>query len=335
MPPPRLPPVLEGRASQRVLGVVCGLVGLGSVVPLLAWVYGLGAFAAWFWGLAAPGLAFVAITGVALRRSGRYPTLLVALVSGAVGGLAATVAYDLVRGPFVALGYQLFAPVSSYGILILGAAHSSHLTETLGWLYNFANGIGFGVAYATIGLGRRWWWAIPFALALETTTVLTPYADIYGLRNHPDVIAIAYGAHVFYGVALGLIVERAAGWSASRDTLPPVSWALVATVVLIALWQQPWVVTAEPAPIAGRPAVVVSGGRFQPAWSRIPLGGCVVLDNRDASAYRLSLPAGAAPLPGHARRSYCFASAGVKRVQLNRVPYSGGWVLVDPALGPS
>src|SRR5207245_86489 len=199
MPPPRLPPVLEGRASQRVLGVVCGLVGLGSVVPLLAWVYGLGAFAAWFWGLAAPGLAFVAITGVALRRSGRYPTLLVALVSGAVGGLAATVAYDLVRGPFVALGYQLFAPLSPYGILIVGPA---------------------------------------------------------------------------------------AGWSASRDTLPPVSWALVATVVLIALWQQPWVVTAEPAPIAGRPAVVVSGGRFQPAWSRIPLGGCVVLDNRDASAYR-------------------------------------------------
>lgn len=327
-----LPPVLEGPWGQRVLAAACGLFGLCSVVPLLAWVYGLGSFAVWLWALAAPGLIFVAATGLFLRRTRGYPTLYVALVAGALGGLAATIAYDLVRGPFVALGYQLFSPINSYGILMLGATHSSHLSDTLGWLYNFWNGIGFGIGYAMVGLGRRWWWAIPWALALETTTIVTPYADVYGLRNHLDVIAIAYGAHVAYGVPLGLIVQRAAGWEALGPSQPPVSWALAAMAGLLALWQQPWVVNADPAAVAGHPAVAVSADRFQPAWTRVPDGGCVAVSNNDASTYRLSLPAGALPLTAHSRRSYCFSGAGVKRVQLNRVPYSGGWVLVDPSL---
>jgi hypothetical protein len=37
--------------------------------------------------------------------------------------------------------------MSSYGVLIVDGSYGTPLTETLGWAYNFENGIGFGVAY--------------------------------------------------------------------------------------------------------------------------------------------------------------------------------------------
>jgi len=319
---------------QRGLAGLCLLFGLGSVWPLLAWVYRLGSFAGWFWFFALPGALFVAGISVVCNRRRFHPALQVAVAAGLLGGLSATVAYDLVRVPFLVLGYRLFAPISTYGILMTLGAASSPGTETLGWLYNFMNGALFGVAYGMIGLGRRWWWAIPFALGLETMTVVTPYADVYGLRGKPDVIAIAYGAHVFYGVALGVVVQRAAAWRDSRQAPFPAWWAVATVVVVLVALNHPWTTGSylEPARrLRPQPAAVVVGARFQPEWLRVPVGGCVLLDNRDPVAYRLTAPAGAASLVAHGRQTYCFQSAGTKRIQLDRVPYSGGWVLVDPA----
>ena len=47
--------------------IAVGALGLCSVIPLLAWVYGLGSFAAWFWRLAFP--AAVVLGAVAWRAS--------------------------------------------------------------------------------------------------------------------------------------------------------------------------------------------------------------------------------------------------------------------------
>ena len=332
--PPHRAPLLSGPWKQRVLAGFGLLFGLGSVWPLLAWVYNLGSFAAWFWLLALPGALFIAAVAVTCNRRGIYPALQVAIAAGVLGGIAATIFYDVVRVPFLVLGYRLFAPISTYGILMTQASGSSPGTETLGWLYNFMNGTLFGVAYAMFGLGRRWWWAIPFALGLETMTVVTPYADVYGLRGKPDVIAIAYGAHVFYGVALGVVVQRAAAWRDSRQAPFPTWWAVAAVAVVLVALNHPWTTGSylEPASrLRPQPAAVVVGARFQPEWLRVPVGGCVLLDNRDPVAYHLTAPAGAATLVAHAPKTYCFKTAGTKRIQLDRVPYSGGWVLVDPA----
>lgn len=326
------PPVFHGPAGQRVLAVACGIFGLCSVAPLLTWVFGLGSFAAWFWLLAAPGLLLIVVIAVVLKRSGRYPDLYVALVAGALGGVVATLGYDLIRTPFLAAGYRLFAPIDSYGILILGSTHSTHATETVGWLYNFANGVGFGVGYSVLAVGRRWWWAIPWALGLETMTIVTPYADVYGLRGQLDIIAIAYGAHVAYGVPLGIIVQQAGRWRDAGEAFLPPSWALGGVIAALVLWQQPWIPSEAPPDDNGRPVAAVAGLRFVPEWLRVPVGGCLVLDNRDDIAYTPSAPAGAALLAPTSRRTYCFPSAGIKRVQLNGAPYSGGFVLVDPAM---
>ncbi len=329
----RRPPLLSGPSAQRVLAAACLVCGLCSVSPLLAWVYRLGPFQVWYLAVTLPGLALIALILLVIRRLGRHPDLQVAIVAGALGGIAGTIGYDLSRVPLVALGFRLFAPVSSYGLLMTDSIHGSPLTEFLGWTFNFTNGTGFGIAYAMLGLGRRWGWAIPFAFGLETMTIVTPYAGIYGLQGHPDLIAMAYAAHLFYGAPLGIICSRAGRWTDVRAPIP-VSLAGAGIVAGLALIFQPWTVPAYEAAAqsAGpQPASLVSAGRFEPEWSRVPSGGCVFLSNRDPRTYHLSSPAGAV-LPAGGSGRYCFQAAGVRRVFLNSGPYSGGFVIVDPAL---
>ena len=133
----------------------CAVLGLLSVTPLLAWAYGLGSFRSWFWSTTVPSLALLAVIGVMTARSARFGGLHTALVVGAFGGLLGTFAYDLFRIPFLLFGYRLLAPIDSYGVLIAGAASSSPWTGLLGWMFHFANGIGFGVSYAVSAAGRR------------------------------------------------------------------------------------------------------------------------------------------------------------------------------------
>ena len=286
-----------------------------------------------------PGFAFIIVVALAARRAGIYPALQVAIAAGVLAGIAATVSYDLARIPFLAVGYRLFAPVSTYGILITNGTTSSPLTETIGWAYNFMNGIGFAVAYAMFGLGRKWWWAIPFALALETMTIVTPYADMYGLRGKVDVIAIAYGAHLFYGAILGVVVQRAASWRSAGESPVPAWWALAAVAAVLIVLNRPWTTFTYLAPasqLAPAPAAVVSNGIFQPDWLRVGPGGCVLLENRDARSFKLPAPLGAAILKARSRNRYCFSAAGTQRVQLNAVPYSGdGSWLTLPYREPS
>jgi hypothetical protein len=332
---PRRPPLTSGPPRQRVAAAVCLVLGLCSVAPLLAWVYGLGSFALWFWALAMPGM--LVVTGIALwaRRRHAFPDLQAAILAGTLGGIAGTIGYDLVRVPFLAFGLRLFAPIDSYGLLILNVPHSSPLTTFTGWSYNVANGIGFGIGYAMIGLGRRWWWAIPWALGLETMTIVTPYASSYGIAGHPDLIAIAYGAHVAYAAPLGILVSQAARWKRLTEAPVPASWAVAGVAVVLLLWQRPW---TEPASVAvaekltPQPATVVEDGGFAPEWVRLPADGCVTLVNHDATSYTLGSLPGRQTLKAHAEGRYCFGGTGVKRVQLNGVPYSGGFVIVDPAL---
>ena len=326
--------MLAGPRSQRVLAAVIAALGLWSVAPLLAWVYNLGPFALWFWLTAVPGFVFMAAVAVFYDRRGGHRDLMFALSSGVIGGIIATLIYDVVRMPFLVAGYRLFAPVNSYGILMTGSITGSPFTDTLGWFYNFLNGTGFGIAYAMIALGRKWWWAIPFALGLETMTIVPLYADVYGLRGHLDVIAIAYGAHVFYGAALGKIVEQAGRWRSLEDSPLPAWWIMVGMAAVLVAMGHPWTTPSYLSVAAGlspQPAAVVRSGAFQPEWMRVGVGGCVVLDNRDGAAYHLGAPAGAAVLAAHSRATYCFPKSGIQRIQLNKVPYSGGWVIVDPA----
>lgn len=314
-------------AARYVTGAACALAGVAPVLALLAWGYRLGPFAAWFWILGVPSLALLAAAGLVLARTGYLPGLHAGLVAGCVGGVIGTAAYDAIRVPELALGLRPFAPIQSYGLLILDARASSGLTDLAGWAYNMANGVGFGVAYGALAFGRRWYWAIPWAMGLETASIVTPLGDIYAIRGQPVQITFAYLGHVAYAIPLGLLVQdagRFTGWlgnEVGRAALPGLL-ALVAAVEVA--WHPPW---SDPAP-AGP---TISSARMAPAWIRLPAGACTGFANPDSIAHRLSgadapglLPPGGGPI--------CFSRPGVLRVRVDDRPFSGGYVISDPEM---
>jgi hypothetical protein len=160
-----------------------------------------------------------------------------------------------------------------------------------------------------------------WGLVLETATIATPFADSYAIRGKWDLIAIAYAAHLAYGVPLGVVVQRAARWDVQRPLPVPLWVPLAALAVALVLWLRP-----TPS-IPDRPATDIVDGRFVPEWVRISPGECADVRNTDAERHASerigTIEAGA---PGEV----CEDEVGVHRVEVDPdEPYSGGFVLVD------
>lgn len=317
---------------------MCAVLGLLPVAPLLGWAYGLGPFWLWFLSVTVPSLVLLVACGLATAQSTRYRRLHTSLVIGALGGLLGTFAYDLVRIPFLPFGYRLLAPIDSYGVLTLGAESSSPWSGVLGWMFHFANGIGFGVTYAVVAAGRRWQWAMLWGMAIETLNVASPVAGLYALRG-PALLAIAYGGHLAYGVVLGKLVADPERTLQRMDEVSAhtLAYAVLGVVLVLIAWQRPFF---SAAPVAANPqagstaSAVVRDGRFRPEWMRVPSYGCVSLRDEDTVTYVLAAAVGAPRLePGSTTRA-CFATASaVLRVRTSAEPYSGGFVIVDSSEG--
>jgi hypothetical protein len=324
--------VRHGRLSrvEVALSVACASTGLLSVVALLAWVYGLGSFAAWFWGLSVPASAVLVAVGLWSTRTDRYPRLRVALFCGLVGGLVGTFFYDAVRLPQVLFGIRPFAPIESYGLLMLDARASSPATELAGWAYNLSNGIGFGISYAVVALGRRWPWAVAWAFVLETVAVASPFSTMYALAGKWDLIALAYLAHIAYGYPLGRIVEAGPRFAKAAGALVPHPGPALLGVTTIGLLAWHWPFAEAP---VGAPATIrVSDGMFAPKWVRLPIGGCATATDGDAIGYTIREAIGAPTLSPGGTSELCFARPGMVRARTSDRPDAGGFVLVDPAI---
>ncbi len=303
----------------------------GSIAALLADLYGVARASVVFWLASVPSMALIAVLAVVPLVPGE---LRLRIRVGAFAGLVGTLGYDIVRVPFVLAGQRLFAPVESYGLLIADATASSGLTSMLGWLYHLSNGVTFGIAYAVVAARWPWPWGIAWGLALESVAVFSPFAQRYGIAGQFVPIAIAYGAHVFYGYPLGRLIQDIdrvddALRRLGRFTVPIV---LVASTLVIAGWHRPWSTApaereAASLSTAGSPVTIVDRDRFQPEWVRVSSGGCAIVDNRSGTRYET--PFGVVEARGQSR--LCFAKAGVFRVRLGERPYSGGFVYVDGA----
>lgn len=306
--------------------VVLAVVAASTVAALLAWVVGLGSFRSWFLLVSAPAMIALGAAGAIAAK--KHSVLHRMLVAGTLGGLFGTAGYDLFRMPFVVAGLRLFAPIDSYGVLLLGADSSSPLTAFAGWGYHVANGVGFGIAYALVAHGRSWVWAMAWAMVLETVTILTPFADSYALRGKWDLILIAYAAHVAYGLPLGLIVQRAPRWRPAR---PPASLVLVGVGILLAAWLQPGTTPDDlerGRAVAPGPSAVIVRGHLVPEWLRVAPGTCAIVENTDRVDYELSPPYGS--VAAGQRTRLCERRTGAHRVKAGPRPYSGGFLLVDP-----
>ena len=315
-----------------------GFLGLSSVLSLLAWVYELAPFRAFFALVSLPLTAALVAIGILSARRKSLRWWREAIVAGALGGFVGTLAYDLFRVPFVAVGFQVLAPVDSYGLLLLDADSSSAWTGLVGWSYHFFNGIGFGVAYAVVAKGRRWFWGVLWALVLETATIITPFADSYNLRGQWVPISIAYAAHVAYGAALGLTTQRAV--QVSRDAIEvlraPVLFTAVTVVTALTIWLQPWRTDAELTAgqrVAPGASAVIAGDDFAPLWLRVPEGECATVRNDSDRTYGFAKGSTRVLAPGE-RTELCFADGTVHRVRLTvegrERGHTGGFMITDP-----
>jgi hypothetical protein len=207
-----------------------------------------------------------------------------------------------------------------------------------GWLFHTTNGVGFGIAFAMVaaGRGRRTVVAaVAWALALETVAVLSPFADRYNLHGQYRVIAIAYAAHIPYGLAIGWATRDPVAFNLRLDevTKHAATVALAATVVGLLVWQRPWSVPKsirDGERVAAGPSAVIREGDLSPHWLHIAEGGCATLRNDDDVDHRI----GATQLlvPAGATARLCPAGVGIRRPFVDGDNSSGGFLILDPEI---
>lgn len=130
------------------------------------------------------------------------------IVQGVIGGLAAAVAYDLYRLPFVLSGAPLFQVFPKFGELLLAGTEPRWLVYGVGWLYHFSNGAALGIMFLVMVSGFHrpalFWGAVLWAVFVEAMLLLTPYAAFFGLKLDGRFLFLTASAHLIFGAVLGL-----------------------------------------------------------------------------------------------------------------------------------
>lgn len=328
--------MILGYAPRDLLarfGLFLACLPSGSAV--LTEVYGVMSLRDCFWFLAVPGYLVLVATWWFCRNSREewVRGLADAVAIGAVGGFLATVAYDIVRIPFVMSGIRVYVPNSTYGLWILNAEYSTRLTETVGWFYHFANGTAFGIMYALFMRGRHWIFAVVWACLLETIAIVSPYAIVYQLAGKPWIIAIAYFGHVAYGLPLGFMVQR---WAASASYLRNLSpIGRIASIVMLLAWVVGSLTYPKQIADDGRRAnaFVVESGGLAPDWLRLRKPGPIFLKNGCSGPSTVVLNgAELPPLAPCEEREIAIGAEGIAQLYAKSPSFRShsSFVLVDP-----
>jgi hypothetical protein len=340
-----MPTGVEARPTVQLRSLVdpglrtlCFLACVPSAGVLLLKVYGLMPMQAGVLALTLPcTLVLVAVWAWA-GRSG-HSALAEAIALGAVGGLLATFAYDLVRLPFYLAGVRVFLPIATFGVWIADASSSTRFTDVIGWTYHYANGVAFGIMYALFMEGRNPLWAVLWACLLETIALVSPFAAIFALKGNAPAIAIAYLGHVAYGLPLGILVQRSEESTAwLRRVTRPVKLLAVgvfALALLAPLWAPDRVrrdATAEPH------AFRIEGGRLRPDILRIDLEQAVFVFNPGDVPVSLlvkTLERELSVAPGE-RCALSFPSTGIHQIHVRGgIRSHSSFVVVEPVGMPS
>ena len=260
-------------AWPRPLAVVTALCGLLPVGALLAWSYGLASFRAAFLVVGVPPMLVLCAIGWLGCSTRDQSGSALALTAGVVGGLLGTIGYDLFRVPFALSGLRVFAPIESYGVLLLGADTSSPLTDLAGWAlplrqrHRLRDRVRDGRAGPQPLVGGRLGDG-----AGDRDDRDAVRRDVRPGRSSGSLIAIAYAAHVAYGLPLGSVVAvRAASRTRRRYTVGLAGSAGRGLCVARARRAG----TGRPSarrPARGGPAPSSSAARLRPEWLRVAPG---------------------------------------------------------------
>lgn len=271
---------MNGRFLPVLLFIAC----VPQAGSLLLKMYGVCGLQEAFLFTSLPALLCILVVYVRARRTSDE-RLTDSIHLGVFGGLLATFAYDLCRIPFVILGQRIFAPITAYGVWLLGAESSSRFTDLAGWSYHFLNGISFGIMYALFMRRRSFFWAILWACLLETIAFLSPFGRIFGFTSNPFALGIAYFGHVVYGIPLGIVVMKDAACISWLKTVPRGMYVFGYVAIFAIMLGQilnPQLAASDKATLSQR--FVINGDVMTPDWQRVPRDSEVTVFNDSADA---------------------------------------------------
>jgi hypothetical protein len=180
------------------------------------------------WTLLALAVAGAAVAAVVLRRlpPERRSRVTRRIAIGAVSGLAATVAYDVVRlglVEFAGLKINPFEAWRLFGVALTDAAQPRSTQFAVGTAFHVCNGIAFGITY-TVAFGHRGPLAgVAWAFVLEGFMV-SVYPGWLGLKALDEFLSVSITGHVAYGIVLGLLARTLLGstrWGEHDSTPDP------------------------------------------------------------------------------------------------------------------
>jgi hypothetical protein len=173
-------------------------------------------FAAWYVPLVyVPAL--VALGGIALYSRRRYPGLFRRIVVGFGAGLVATLALDAWRQTGVIYGWLPGDTPKMFGMTVTMSKKMA-IWYPVGLLVHYFNGANFGLVYAFVW-GKQGsyrsaavWatvWMLIVELGMMTLPPMGPMTGLFGAQfSWPGLFLITLVAHVFSGLAMGLLVEQ-------------------------------------------------------------------------------------------------------------------------------
>jgi hypothetical protein len=156
-----------------------------------------------------PGFITLVALSVMLRRD-EQTLFLTRLRAGVIAGIGATAAYDIVRWVIERLDLvrpRSFVAIRVFGAGLTGRDATSDAALVAGWVFHAVNGIGFALAYIFVAAGRRFSYAIVYALALEAFMV-SLYPGWLGFTLNGEFLSVSVAGHLAYGTVLGLIARR-------------------------------------------------------------------------------------------------------------------------------
>lgn len=153
------------------------------------------------------------VLGVALWIVGRYrldPARRAELGTrvriGLVGGVLATIAYDLTRFGLVSLAQwslQPWAAIPVFGEVFIGPHHSTAALYAVGLTYHLClNGIGFATAYTVIVKRPHPITGVLWAMGLEAAMALL-YPSFLIIKQYGEFLTMSVVGHVCYGLVIG------------------------------------------------------------------------------------------------------------------------------------
>jgi hypothetical protein len=204
--------MLNKNMINKILRFVGVVISSTSILALLVEFYGIIDMSSFTKLVFVPSMIILALLTYFSWKK-RYEDFWKRCVIGSIAGFLATVAYDLIRIPFLLYGINLFKAIFQFGPLILGelierGALPLLISDIIGWIYHFSNGITFGLILVFSLFRPRWWQALIWGVVLELAMLFTPYPQFFGIKLTFPFILGSFIGHIAYGLTLGIIIEK-------------------------------------------------------------------------------------------------------------------------------